>query len=130
MPNLRLDQIVHTSLVDTYLNYATQKTNIGISGLVTNGSTVNFTGTIPYSRSNTRADIYARNLNTGEKRPTSGGSSESPYQYVSTETASVLVNYDGSNINITFSIFNGTGADITLITQVMEMTAVEYQVPF
>lgn len=130
MPNLRLDNIIHTSLVDTYLNYATPKTNIVLSGLVANGNTVNFTGTIPYSRSNTRADIYAKNLNTGEKRPTSGGSSQSPYQFVSTETASVLVNYDGSNINITFSIFNGTGVDITLTSQTMEMTAAEYQVPF
>jgi len=129
MTQIRPDNVLLSNLIDTYLNYKTLISNINISGSIGNGNTVNFLTVIPYSRVKTRADLYAKNLTTGQKRPISGGSRQSPYTAVSTETCSQLATYDGSTITVTFSIFNGTGGSITLITQTIEISAVLYEVP-
>lgn len=130
MTQLRLDKVLLTNLVDTYLNYGTLTSPIVISGSVADGATATFSTSIPYTRTKTKADLYAKNLTTGVKRPISGGYRQSPYTFTSTETASVAANYVGGVITVTFSIFNGTGGPITLVTQTMEISAVLYEVPF
>lgn len=130
MTQLKLDKVNLTSLVDTYINYDTLKTSIAISGGVANGATANFAGTILYDRAKTRADVYARNTTTGIKKPITGGIRQHPYTYVSTETCSQVATIAGNTITVTFSIFNGTGAGITLTTQTMEVSAVLYEVPY
>lgn len=119
-----------TSLIDTYLNYDTLRSDIVISGSVGSGATVNFSTTIPYARTNTRADLYARNTTTGKKMPCAGGQRQNPYTFVSSETCSQLVTFTGGVFTITFSIFNGTGGTISLTAQTMEITAVLYEVPY
>lgn len=130
MTLLRLDKVLLTNLVDTYLNYGTLTSPIVISGSVADGATSTFSTPIAYTRDKTRADLYARNLTTDVKRPISGGYRQSPYTFVSTETASVSASYASDVITVTFSIFNGTGGPITLVTQTIEISAVLQEVPF
>lgn len=130
MTQLRLDKVQFMSSVDTFINYKTLTSDIDISGTVANGATVNFSTTIPYSRTKTLANLYAKNTNTGKKMPVSGGSRINPYVPKSTETCSQISQYSGNTITVTYSIFNGTGAGITLTTQTIEITAVLFEVPF
>lgn len=130
MTQIRPDNIVMTTLIDTYINYKTTTSNVAISGTVAAGATQNFFTSIDYTRSNTRADLYAKNTTTGIKRPVAGGSRQVPYTAVSTETCSQLARYGGSAIVVTFSVFNGTGASINLVPQTLEVTAVFYEVPY
>ena len=127
---LKPDKILVTSLFDTYINYETLTTNIIISGNVADTATATFSGNIVYDRQKTRADVYARNTTTNIKRPVTGGIRQSPYTFVSTETCSQTATYNGSQITVTFSVFNGTGAPIVRTAQTMEISAVLYEVPY
>ncbi len=130
MTQIRPDTVILASMIDTYKNYDTLKGTINISGTIANGATANFSTTIPYSRGKTRADLYAQNLTSGEKRPVSGGSRQTPYSTVSSEVCTQLATYSGTEITVTFSIFNGTGSSINLTAQDIEITAVLYEVPY
>lgn len=127
---VRPDNVVLTSLLDTYLNYATKTSGIPISGSLDIGAVGNFSTTIAVDRSDSIADIYARNLNTGNKMSLIAGSIHNPYQPVSTERNPCSVLYSGGVLTITYSIDNGTGVPIVLINQTHEITAVLNEVPY
>lgn len=130
MTQLRLDKVQFASAIDTYLNYDTLTANIVVSGSVADGATGVFSVGIPYNRTKTRSDLYARNTTTGIKRPLSGGARLNPYTFVSFETASLSATYNGTDIAVVLAVFNGTGAPITLTNQTLEITAVLYEVPY
>ena len=130
MTRIKPDLIRLTSLLDTYLNYGTLVETVTISGSVADGATANFSVSFPYERSKTRADIYAKNLTTGIKRPLSGGTRQGPYTFTSSEVFTQTASYNGNVLTVTFSVFNGTGGGITLVTQTMEVSAVLYEVPY
>lgn len=129
MTRLKLDQVLFSSNIETYINYDTLTSNIVISGSVADGATTDFSTSIPYTRNKTRADIYLRNLTTGVKRPISGGVRQSPYTFTSSEVCNQRALYNGSAITVTLSIFNGTGGTISLVNQTIEVSAVLYEVP-
>jgi hypothetical protein len=129
MPSVRLDQVAFTTLFEAPRNYATPSVGITLSGVVANGATQNFVGTITYDRAGTRADLYLDG--NGVKVMANAGTRAAgdAYQYKSTETFSVLIEYSAGAITVTLSIFNGTGADITLTTQTITASAVQYDMP-
>lgn len=130
MTQIKLDKVILTNLVETYLNYDTLASNILISGNLAAGATQTFSTTIPYVRGKTRADLYARNTTTNIKRPVTGGARQHPYTYAGAETCDQGASYDGTNITVSFTIRNGTGAVISLTSQTMEISAVLYEVPY
>lgn len=127
---VKLDNIIFSSMHEAYKNYASPSDNIAISGSVADGATSNFSVSVPYTRGGTRADIYLKGnnkkiwANQGSALATGG-----PYQYVSTENADVLIEYTSSSIDVTITIFNGTGAPINLTAQTIEVTVVQYDAP-
>jgi hypothetical protein len=130
MTQIKPDKIIFSSSIDTYLNYLTSTANLVLSGNVANGATANFTAIIPYTRGKTRADIYARNTTTGIKKSLSQGGRINPYTFKSSETSAHSVTYSSNRITVVVSIFNGSGANITLTTQTWEISAVFYEVPY
>lgn len=129
MTQIKPDKVIYTNLIDTYINYDTLTTDIPIFGTIAASSATVFSGLIQYSRNNTRADLYVQNLSTGIKRPLSGGPRQSPYSFVSSETCTQGSLYSGNAIVITFTIFNGTGVSINLVSQTLRITAVLSEVP-
>lgn len=126
-----LDKIIFSTLHEAYKNYATTLGSINISGSIPNGNTQNFSTTLSYARLGTRADIYldgnsVKVLANASTTLFSGG----PYQYISSENADVFVEYTSSSqITVTISIFNGTGGPITLTTQTISVSFVQYDAP-
>ncbi len=129
MTQIRLDKVQLTSLLEAYINYDTLVSNISISGSVANGATADFSTSIAYSETKTRADLYARNTTTNTKRPIIGGIRQSPYVPVSTETCSITATYSAGAISVNMAVFNGTGGLINLTPQTIEISAVLYKVP-
>lgn len=127
---IKPDIIIEASFLDTYINYDTLSTDVIISGGLAAGDSVTFSGTIPYTRDNTRADIYVKNMSTGIKRPLSGGPRQTPYTFASSETCSQRAQYSSGNIVVYFDIYNGTGAPIVLTTQTLQVTAVLIRYPY
>lgn len=129
MTQIRLDKVQFYSNMETYLNYTTLTSNISVSGNIADGATSTFSTSITYARSKTRADLYAKNLNTGTKMSLVGGPRIHPYQFVSSEVATLWATYTGSTISIFLAVTNNTGAAINLIAQTLEISAVLYEVP-
>lgn len=130
MTQLRLDKVSFTGLTDVFINYATPTSTITISGSVANGATENFSTTVAVDRSDSIADIYAENRNTGEKRILNAGSVHNPYQFVSSETARHNITYSGGIITVTLSVFNGSGSLVNLTSQIWDITVVLYEVSY
>ena len=134
MSNVKPDTTNYTSQLEAYGNYATLTGVITISGSILNGNTSVFDVTIPYTRSNTRADTYLKNASTGKKTLFNGGVRMSPfenvYQFVSTEVCYRSVAYTSSEIVVGLSIYNGTGGTIVLTNQTLEVSVVLYDAPF
>lgn len=126
---IRPDNVVLTTLLDTYLNYDTQTALLSISGTIPIGTT-NFSTTFSVARSDSIADVYARNLNTGNKMSLTAGSIHNPYQEVSTETHPCSVTYSGSVLTVQYNIDNNTGAPLALTAQTHEITVVLNEVPY
>lgn len=129
MTKLRLDKVQFFSGLDTYLNYDNITSDINISGTVANGNSISFSTEINYTRLNTRADLYATNLNTGIKMPLTGGVRIHPYQKVSTEIASIATSYSNNTITITLLVTNNTGSSINLISQTLRIGVVLVEAP-
>lgn len=130
MTQLKMDKIIMSSDVETYLNYETVTITITISGTVANGNSTVFSGYIPYARSKTRADIYVKNLNTNIKRPLWGGIRQGPYQSTGAgEIYTQFASYGGDTISVSLTVSNNTGGPVVLTTQIMEVTAVLVEVP-
>jgi hypothetical protein len=129
MSDLRLDQVDFTTMFEAPQNYLTGTASLVISGNVTDGSTKNFSTTIPYTRSGTRADVYLDGNNTKVLANSGPDNTSLVYTFVSSETIDVLVQYSTTDITILASIFNGTGAPITLTTQTITVSAVLYDAP-
>ena len=130
------DNTYLASTLPTYVNPKTSTGTITISGVVTNNTTVNFSGSVTSSiSSNTfRSDIYGTNNVTNTKVLLNTllvmNTNTNGYSYVSSEFVQLEISYSGQTATVTYSVFNGTGANITLTTQTITLTLVEYQVPF
>lgn len=131
MSNVRLDKVLFSTFHEAYKNYATMTDTFNVTAIgVGNGATQNYVVTIPYSRGGTRADIYLDGNSTKILANASTRlETNDPYQFTSTETASVLIEYTSSSIVVTLSIFNGTGGPITLTAQTITVQVVEYDAP-
>lgn len=133
MTQIRPDDTLFFSNIDTYLNYDTLTGTVAISGSILNGNSTTFSVNIPYTRANTRADAYAKNLNTGIKRPIAGATKLPPYQFVSSETVAQLTVYNEiagvDTIRYELVVTNNTGGTIVLTNQTFEITVVLYRVP-
>lgn len=129
MTNVRIDQVDFTTMFEAPQNYSTVSSAVSISGNVASGATANFTATIPYTRSGTRADVYLDG--NGVKTLANGGPDSTSFTYIfaSSETFDVFVQYSLTDITVTMSIFNGTGSPITLTTQSIVVSAVLYDMP-
>lgn len=129
MSNIRLDKVDFSTLHEAPQNYLTPTSPIVISGNVASGATQSFTATIPYSRSGTRADVYLDGNSVRVMANAGSRAAGDAYQFNSTETFSVLVSYSTTTVTVTLSIFNGTGAPITLNTQTITASTVLYDMP-
>lgn len=127
---LKLDKVQLASGLDTYTNYETLTNDVLITGTVPATSSLLFVTNFPYDRSNTRADIYARNETTGFKRPLNGGFRQSPYVPKANETCTQAVYYSDDKVYVSFEISDNAGASITLNDQTLEVNVVLYQVPY
>lgn len=127
---IRLDQIMFSTLHEAYKNYANKPGSLMISGNIADGATSTYSVTIPYTRGGTRADVYLDNNDTKILANSSSRlETGDPYQFISLETVSMLIQYTSSSIGLTLSVFNGTGAPITLIPQTIAVSVVEYDAP-
>jgi hypothetical protein len=136
---LRLDNILIASEIPNYINIVPNITNnIVISGTYATGTTTNFSSTLSVSSNNTRADLYAYNASNGKKQLISSSNYLSNdistgggvYQHKSTEYIQLSTAYSTGSITVTISVNNYSGGTITLITQTIAITAVQYQIPF
>lgn len=84
---------------------------------------------IPYSRGGTKADIYLDGNNVRVLANVGSRAVGDVYQFKSSETFSVLVNYTTTDIELTFTIFNGTGSSVTLKPQTINVEVVLYDMP-
>ena len=128
MTRLKLDQIQFCSEVDSYINYDTKTASMNVSGSVVNLGQATFSVSIPYSNPRTKADVYAKNLNTNIKMAV-GSPRVHPYTYASFEIARLQSSYNGTNITVTLTITNNTGGTINLVAQTIEISAVLVEVP-
>lgn len=130
------DNLILASELPTFINPITTAGTISINGTIANNATTNFSATLSTTISPNlfRSDIYGLNSITNTKillntllvmeRALNG------YSYKSTEFVTMNIKYSSSTVTITYSIFNGTGASVTLIPQTIALTLAEYQVPF
>lgn len=137
--NIRPDGLALLTSLPNYINIIPNVTgNLNISGTITNGTTTNFSVSVPVVPSNTRCDIYGINLNNGLKQQLSNSnfisndiavSTGGIYQHKSTEFVQLMTS-QGSNITVTVSVTNFTGSSITLVTQTIQIEVVQYAIPF
>lgn len=130
------DNLILASELPTFINPITTAGTISINGTIANNATTNFSATLSTTISPNlfRSDIYGLNSITNTKillntllvmeRALNG------YSYKSTEFVTMNIKYSSSTVTITYGIFNGTGASVTLIPQTIALTLAEYQVPF
>lgn len=130
------DNLNLASTLPTFINPKTATATISISGTVTNGSTQNFSANVTSTVTANlfRSDIYGTNNVTNTKvllnTLLTMSTAINGYSYKSTELCQMEISYSGQTVTVTYSIFNGTGASITLINQTITLTLAEYQVPF
>lgn len=130
MTQIKPDNIQFSTLTQGLINYDTRSTSIVISGSIADGNTVNFSGVLSVARTNSIADIYATNRNTGKKMSLVAGSIHHPYQSVSSETHAHSIQFIGTSMTVTLSIDNFTGGPITLTSQTWDIVVVLYDVPY
>jgi hypothetical protein len=128
----RLDQIQFLSTLPQYINTGTASGVINISGAIANGATANFSVTIPLPAKNTFVDVFMTDNVTGLKTQlVSINSATLIYAYLASETVQVSLTYTRTSVQVTVSIFNGTGFTITgLIPQTITVECIEYNIPF
>lgn len=131
MSNIRLDRIVFSTKHPAYINYETLTDDIVIATTaLADGASRTTSVVIPYTRGGTRADIYA--TRGTKKTPVTGGSraaGEAIYNKTSTETVSISANYSSSNITVSVTVSNNSGASINPIAQTITISVVQYDAP-
>jgi hypothetical protein len=126
---IRIDKVIFSTLHESYKNYDTVSSTISISGTVANGATANFTATLAYARTGTRADVYLDGHSTKVLANAGDRATSDVYQFISSETFATRVVYSITDITVTISIFNGTGGPISLTSQTIVVSAVLYDAP-
>lgn len=129
MTQVRLDKVDFSTLHEAPKNYDTISKDVVISGSVASGAFANFSATIPYTRSGTRADVYLDGNSRRVSASSGSRAADAVYSYKSTETFSVLVSYSTTDITVTLSIFNGDAVSLTLNTQTITTIAVLLDAP-
>lgn len=127
---IKPDGITFLSSLPQYINVGTPTGNIVISGTVPDGTTQNFSVTIPTSTSNTRCDIYGENLNTLKKQLFSTSNYIAIYQFAGLEFTQLATSQASGSVTVTISVNNFTGGPITLTNQTITVSVVEYQIPY
>lgn len=132
------DNLNIASSLPTFVNPTTSTGTITISGNVGNGVTANFSTTIftavPVNLF--RTDIYGLNNTTNVKLLLNTllvmTTQLNGYSYKSTESVQMEIYYNQglNDVTVQYSVFNGTGGTITLNTQTITASVVQYQVPF
>lgn len=103
---------------------------IAISGTIGAGVTKDYSTTITTSPNNTRFDIFGTNQNTGTKQLYSNTTYPVNYQNAGGESAKLVASYSPGSMTVTIELFNGTGGTVTLTSQNIVVTIVEYQIPY
>lgn len=130
MTEIKLDMVQSCNLVERFINYATLTAQMHISGTIGDGVQQPFSCGVTFSRTNTKADVYLKNLTSGKKMPATIGARINPYIFKGGETCTHQVEYDGSQIRLYLAIVNNTGSNITLVDQDIQLQAVLYEVPY
>ena len=131
MTKYRYDQLLFSSVTANKINIGNPQGTIGISGSIASGNTQNFSTTITLSSTQNYTVIYGQNENTNNKTKLDSTTSVSYiYQAVSQESATCAVSFGSNQVTVTISVFNGTASTITLTSQNILITAVEYKLPF
>jgi len=132
---IKPDLVFFSSLFDNYLNYANPTDDIAISGSIANGANQTFSVTIPFTRANSRADVYFISPQ-GTKAPANSGTRVPTllptyyiYQFASNEIATTIIDYSSSSITVGINIANFTGGAISLVTQTIQVSVVQYDAP-
>lgn len=132
MTQIRIDRVIFSSYHEAYQNYdnpAPQNIVVATTSLA-NGATRNISVTIPYTRANTRADVYATRGDVKTLVSVGGrAAASSIYQFVSNEIATFDVRYTSTDITVILSITNNTGSSINPIAQTIAISVVQYQAP-
>lgn len=126
---LRLDKILFSSELPSYINTADSTANLTVSGSVANGATVNFTAVVTILSTTNRCDLYGTNQNTITKQLLSNTGFPAIYQNKAGENAQQQILYGTGTITYILSIFNGTGSPITLTSQVIALEVIQYSLP-
>lgn len=125
-----LDKVVFSTLTDTYVNYSNTPGTITIPAAnMPDGTTNSYSTTIPYTRANTRADVYF--TGNGLKVPANGGfrATNGTYTPTSSENVNTYIRYSATSITVVIEIQNFTGGPITLIAQSVGVNVVAYDAP-
>lgn len=132
---IKPDNANRITQLPAFINTSKPTGTVNISGTITNGNTQNFTTSLPFVvvASAVMADVYGFNNVTGTKFLLNNllvATSGIEYSAISTELCQLNLSYDATTLTVKYSIFNGTGASITLINQTISITAPIYKLPF
>lgn len=130
---IKIDKVAFSTHHEPPRNYDTVSDDIVISGTIPASTTATFTGTIPYTRAGTRADLYL--TGNGTKILANNGVEVVQEVYVYSGPANEIVEssgiqYSNDEITLVISIFNQFAeASLTLTTQTITLSAVLYDMP-
>jgi hypothetical protein len=136
--NIRPDNIQLLTSIPAYINVGTTSGNIVISGTYATATSTNFTVSVPVKINGNRFDIYGKNMNNGLKQLLSTSNFISNdtaigggiYQHKTTEFVQLLTSQVNGSVTVTITVNNNSGATITLITQTIQISVVQYQIPY
>ena len=131
MSSIRADKVTFWSSFGAFINYDTTSDDIVVSATpLASGATREISVTIPYTRADTTADIYAERGSVKTLVSCGGRAAASAiYNYKSTEIARLDTSYSSTEITVTLRITNNTGGSITPNAQTITVTAVQYDAP-
>lgn len=132
MTSLRYDKLLMSTTIPNFINLPTATFGITCSGIVANGSTLNFPGSISINNFSTFNDIKATNISTNKTTYLTNGYSIDPiFQYVADETVTVSVKFIGTLVSVNIAVSNfGMFANITLTSQTFNIRVIGYKLPF
>lgn len=127
---IKPDNIQFLSTLPNYINIDNSSQDISISGVLLPLAVNNYTVTFTTSRNNTRFDIYGKNQNTLTKQLFSNTPFPVVYQNSSGEIARIITTYASTSITVTIQLTNNTAGVIGLISQIITISLVQYQIPY
>ena len=132
MTKYRYDQLLFSSVTSNYINVGTYTSTVSCSGTYANGGGANFNGAVALPKALNLPQLYLINQNTNNKSliTDTSASIDDIWQYVSSETVQIAINFTVNQATVQISVSNNTGATITLINQTYTIEVVEYQLPF